>query len=539
MKALPLFEDLAEFYNGHNAVAERVEESKLQYMHISTSLDTAIEAWVMQGLDVILTGNPGDGKTHLINILQSKGSLASAYLEKDASQQDTQTILKIWQQRKQENIPFVLAINHAPLRNLAAEVRGYPHLEYLANIPDEIDNCIYYNEAPKSKLQRTIIVDLSQREIVTTSVVKGIVDKLCKQVLSTPCTDCPPRKCPVEYNAKAISSDEILHNVVTILTLVARRGFHTTMRDLIGLVAYILTGDRLCATRWQPVKNEDGNFSNPTFEDYVYYNLLFKGRSHLFDAIRTTFDPANYSDSDNDAKLWAGVISDGWLIPKPVVIIPSSLEELKILKRRYFFEHQHDTAKLLQRMLPTTEYNFGAMIEGKLDDPSEVENLVGMINNLYAPLHPRQRADQSYRLRLWNSHRYSVGNPPGYFAMRSMPADNLTIYRPKAVPQITHSMEVRQDHILLAVQEWLPGDPSLRIDWPMYQALTSANYGTPIEVQPFHILRRLDLFLRGLSPEAGGSRHIENIEWSNHQYRTLVSIRVNRTNQSYEQERHA
>ena len=539
MKALPLFEDLAEFYNGHNAVAERVEKSKLQYMHIPTRLDTAIETWVMQKSDVILTGNPGDGKTHIISILQDKGSLSTAYLEKDASQKDTEAILKMWQQKKQENIPFVLAINHAPLRNLAAKAQAYSGLEHLVNIPDEIENFIYYNEAPKSKLQRTVVVDLSQREIVTTTIVKGIVDRLCQQITSTPCNDCPPRKCPVEYNAEALSSEEVLHNLVTILTLVAQRGFHTTMRDLIGLVAYILTGDKPCATRWQPVKNDDGDFSTPTFEDYVYYNLLFKGRSRLFNAIRTTFDPSNYSDSDSDAKLWAGAIRDGWLMPEPLVISPDSLVELRSLKRRYFFEHRHDTAKLLQRTLPSTEYNFGELIKGKLDDPSEVENLVGMINNLYAPLHAHQRSDQRYRLRLWNSHRYSVGNRPGYFAMRSIPADNLIIYRPKAVPQIAQAMEIRQDHVLLAVQDWVPGDPSLRIDWPMYQALTSAYYGTPIEVQPFHILRRLDLFLRSLGPEAGGSRHIENIEWSDHKQWTLVSIRVNRTNQNYEQERHA
>jgi hypothetical protein len=536
MKTLPLFEDLAEFYNGRNAVAERVETSKLQYMHIPTALDTVIETWVTQKFDVILTGNPGDGKTHLISILQGKGSLLSAYVEKDASQRDTESILQVWQRKRQENVPFVLAINHAPLRNLAAKAKVYPNLEHLVNIPEEIDNCVYYNTPLESKLQRTIVVDLSQREIITPTIVKGIADRLCKQITSTRCNDCPPRKCPVEYNAEALSSDKILHNLVAILTLVARRGFHTTMRDLIGLIAYILTGDKPCAVRWQPIKNEDGRV--PTFEDYVYYNLLFKGRSRLFDAIRQTFDPANYSEPDSDAKLWAGAIRDGWLIPEPVVIAPSSLEELKILKRRYFFEHQHDTDKLLQHTLPTTEYEFGTLIKGEFDDPSQVESLIGLINNLYAPLPVHQRADQNYRLRLWNSHRYSVGNRPGYFAMRSIPSDDLTIYRPKANPQIAQAMEIRQDHVLLAVQDWEPGDPSLRIDWPIYQTLMSADYGSPIEVQPFHILRRLDLFLRSLGPEAGSSRHIENIEWSDHQHRTLVSIRINRTNQSYEGVRH-
>ena len=127
MKSLPLFEDLAEFYNGRNAVAERVEKSKLQYMHIPTGLDTAIETWIMQKFDVMLpTGDPGDGKTHLISILQDKGLLSSAYVKKRSKPKDTETILKIWQQKKQENIPFVLAINHAPLRNLAAKAHYLP-----------------------------------------------------------------------------------------------------------------------------------------------------------------------------------------------------------------------------------------------------------------------------------------------------------------------------------------------------------------------------------------------------------------------------
>jgi len=195
---------------------------------------------------------------------------------------------------------------------------------------------------------------------------------------------------------------------------------------------------------------------------------------------------------------------------------------------------------LLQRMLPTMEYRFSELIEGKLDTPSEVENLVGMINTFYAPTRGSQNTDQHYyRLRLWNSHRYASGAAPGYFAMRSVPADNLTLYWPKANPAVAHAMEIRQDHVLLAFQGWEPGEPGLRVDWPMYQALTSAQSGTPIDVQPLYILRRLDLFLRSLGPESGGQRHIENIEWSNHKKRTLISIRVNRTNQSYETERHA
>jgi len=535
MKAAFSVEDLISFYNGYNAVAERVDKIKLHHMHIKTLIDGAIEKWVQERKDIILTGNPGDGKTHLLNILQDRISTDSAYIEKDASQRDTITILQAWMQKKQEKIPFLLAINHAPLRDLAAGALQYQSLGYLNHILEEIDNTTYYDQPSKTGLPNTIVIDLNQREVVTHAIVKEVIAKLCEPILSLPCRYCPPRKCPMEYNAQALSNQSVLQNLVTLLTLVTRRGFHTTMRDLIGLLAYIITGNKLCEERWQPIQTDDGNASTPTFEDYTYYNLLFNGRSRLFEAIQATFDPAHHSDLESDTKLWKGVLCDGWLFPDPVVRAPGNLEELCILKRRYFFEHEHDTEKLLERMLPTTERKFSELIEGKLDDPSEVENLVGMINTFYAPLKVRSM-DHNYRLRLWNSHRYSAGNPPGYFAMRSIPADHLTIYRPKANPKLDQAIAIRQDHVLLAVQDWQPGDPSLRIDWLMYQALTSADKGTPIEVQPFYILRRLDLFLRCLGPEAGGPRHIENVEWSDHKHRTIVSVRINRNTQSYEQE---
>src|SRR5450755_89638 len=220
MNAQLLFDDLAGFYNGYNAVAERVEKSKLQYMHISTGLDFELETWVRNNYDVILTGNPGDGKTHLIQILEDKGLLTSAYVEKDASQNDTETLLSIWKQKKQENVPFLLAINHAPLRNLATNAQRYQGIEYLASIPMEIDNTVYYNEVPKSKLERTIVVDLSQRETSTYIIVKSIVDKLSNTIIASRCNDCPPRKCPMEYNAEALSNDTVLRNLTTVLSLI-------------------------------------------------------------------------------------------------------------------------------------------------------------------------------------------------------------------------------------------------------------------------------------------------------------------------------
>jgi hypothetical protein len=68
----------------------------------------------------------------------------------------------------------------------------------------------------------------------------------------------------------------------------------------------------------------------------------------------------------------------------------------------------------------------------------------------------------------------------------------------------------------------------------MYQSLVAAQAGLPIALQPFHILRRLDLFLRSLGQDVGGPREMETIEWSTQRCRTdTTSVRVSRSQREY------
>jgi len=100
---------------------------------------------------------------------------------------------------------------------------------------------------------------------------------------------------------------------------------------------------------------------------------------------------------------------------------------------------------------------------------------------------------------------------------------------------LEQAIDLRQDHVLLGVQRYQPGYPALRIDWPMYQALVAAQEGLPIALQPFHILRRLDLFLRSLGQNVGGPRDTEMIEWST-QRRGIntTPVRISRSRRTYE-----
>ena len=120
-------------------------------------------------------------------------------------------------------------------------------------------------------------------------------------------------------------------------------------------------------------------------------------------------------------------------------------------------------------------------------------------------------------------------------AMRSIEVSKLQIYHPRLNPKYDDAIDIHEDHVLLAVEKWLPGDAGLRIDWKMYQSLSSASQGKLIHVQPYHILRRLDLFLRRLGSEVARTSPVETVEWSNYKQRTIVRMRINRDKMGYQE----
>lgn len=520
---------IVDLYNSYSAIAERVPSVRREAIHVKTALDSRILEWINNGKDVVLTGSPGDGKTHVIKWLRN-ALPASVYTEEDASQRETPDILVRWREQKRQGQPFVIAINHAPLRSITAQAGSFSELSYLTALPHEIDRTTFYNEFSESTLENTIVVDLSRRELLTKEIIQDFAIKLANLALSERCADCkPPVSCPVEFNANALLEPVVIESLSFLLSLVAQRGTHATMRDLTGMLAFILTAGKTCDTRWAIVEDEEGYKRQPSFEDYTYYNLLFEGRSPLFNAVRD-FDPAYLADPKHDLELWNGEIQDGWVFSKPSA--PATIAELRRLKRRYLFEHTHDKEGQLQRILPDSTSTFHQIVTGKMNQRTATEHLIEQINRLYAP--QQGQSDYALRLRLWNSHRYAIGEAPSYVAMRSLPSDKLTIYYPQLALHLEQAIDLRQDHVLLGVERYQSGDPALRIDWPMYQALAAAQKGLPIALQPFHILRRLDLFLRSLGQDGGGPRDMETIEWSTQRRRTeTTSVRVSRSQRAY------
>ena len=545
-------------YNGHSGIAERSLDAHRAHIHVKTKLESKITEWLIEGKDVILTGSPGDGKTHLLQQVKDefRRRELELYSEQDASQKSEREILLEWRRARDKKIPFLLAINHAPLRELAKEAKDELDFKFFYDAisptfsdsaKSEILNFVIYSEEQRMEFEKAqqaasqdinasnlMVINLTHRATLTDiedfmiPMLHNLVDIASR--MSCAEDELPPdcSRCPIQYNVKALRNETVQKHFLDALQLVARRGHRATVRDIIAFIIYALTRGVRCEELW---------IGERSFDDNCYYNLAYDldARGELFDAVRETFDPGHFADTKVDLNLWNGSEVDAEWIDVETVSQPATLNELRSLKRRYYFESNEQSQVLFQRLLSETEAKFNDLFEKKRDNQDKVEELVKMINLFYAPGANEQ--DFSYRsqLRLWNSHRYSLGSVPGYFAMRFYSAEKLELYQPTLNPKYKNALQVHQDHVLLGTRYWLPGDPSLHIDWEMFSALANAANGKPIDVQPYHILRRLDLFLRQLGLLVTNYAPIETIEWNDHVRRDVMRLRVNRNEYKYEE----
>jgi len=112
-------------YRGATAMADDVPLEDLRRLHVRTRLDDVIAEHIRSGRSVVLTGNPGDGKTHLLRILEPEIAALGAIVEEDASAVPNELIAANWCQAAAAGKPYFIAINESVLFKLA---NSYPDL---------------------------------------------------------------------------------------------------------------------------------------------------------------------------------------------------------------------------------------------------------------------------------------------------------------------------------------------------------------------------------------------------------------------------
>lgn len=155
---------------GPEACADELTDEQLARLHIAQPLDDFLLEHARRGFSLVLTGNAGDGKTHLLRKLAPELEKLGAEVETDATAamqpNDVSGILRRWRKAHREGRPFCLAANEYPLYLLRQSGKGFAPVD---GVERQCEHRLAYAELPtadEKAREKVLVVDLSLRNPV-------------------------------------------------------------------------------------------------------------------------------------------------------------------------------------------------------------------------------------------------------------------------------------------------------------------------------------------------------------------------------------
>lgn len=507
-------------YRNRNSYADRLTLEELEWIHVDFGLDDFIIGAAGDSRQIIVTGNPGDGKTFLIQRLRERleGEF-NAVVITDANAESYDTVLAVWRSCDENKRAFVLAINEWPLFELrhVARQEGFEPVDEAVR---QVQEAVYYGTAPDGQRGRVSVVDLNLRNVLAPRVTFAAVDRLTDDRFVSD-LDAPD---PATANVARLRTERVQQRLADLLEQAARRGQHTTMRQLMGYIAFLITGGT----------DSTGRLLSQKDDRYLYANLAFDGgEGPLFDLVSRAFDPARVTHPMYDEELWRGTTDrNAWLDPNDVPVGAASCPEedrgrcFKMAKRRFFFEHAAG-AELL-RALPHDEEHFDRVLENGLQgDAQLVRDMVLAVNRFYEP---DSKKDDDNRLTLWQSHRYDVQAPAAFVAMYSEPADGMKVEGPSLAPWVTAWLEDdlrRVTQFALRTSEHDGRQTRLLIDRELYLTLRESAVGLGRSTWSRSVARKVTRFVDELHRLFHEAKPLSDLEIRNvdNNLRTKLQVR--------------
>ncbi len=456
-----VFNFISGFYRGSSAYADNVDNQYLSQIHVVTELDTAIIDAVSSGKDVVLTGNPGDGKTHIIRmLLPTLSELPNPpKIEIDASTLSNEEIFERWSASRQAGVPFVIAINAAVLFSLSNEYADFmPIAEAKMQM---INSTVFHNESFEFK--ESIVFDLSKREALSPSIVKRVIDNLTNKSNFEGCGICQfTSSCEVLRNAELLKNSLFQNRLSIILTRVALQGHHATLRELFGFISYLLFGNRTCE-KMHATSGEN---------EFALVNLIYSGKGALFDAVRQSFDPARVSHPIWDEKLLQNNIDkDTWvedLLISSEAIDVNNVELFKLRKRQFFFFNKH--GEELLSISDDDVSKFQTFLEQ--DNKKIIKELIRKLNSFFGITKP------GTELEIWSGHRFNNSSRRILVSLGRLSGSQFCIGRPQLNSYMSQGIEMTQNYLRL--EKLNTESIYLKIDFSLYCLLLEAERGVPV-----------------------------------------------------------
>lgn len=234
----------AELDNGRTSFAEKQTVLEAQALHISVpTLEDGIIKLLKNRYRVYLTGNPGDGKTHLLRQLQERTNWpVTAWVEPDASAVTVADLLARIAATAADGAAL-LAINEGPLRQLVAHLLAPDGPELRAQLTQPFR----YGAASGAEASpRAVLVQLGTRQVLTDEILSGALDVTLRRV------DYADAPAAVKANKQALEHERVRARLLDLLGYVRRSGTHVTVHQVLGLLARLVTGGYLATPETAP-----------------------------------------------------------------------------------------------------------------------------------------------------------------------------------------------------------------------------------------------------------------------------------------------
>lgn len=471
---------IRDFYRGTSAYADHVDADLLSYIHLKTKLDDAVISAAKSGKDIVLTGNPGDGKTHIIRVLkeQLERLATPVIVELDASTLSNEEIYSRWAQAKDRHTPFVIAINAAVLFSV---YKSYPDFRPIKEAYFQMANAVVFHDED-ANTDSVLVFDLSKRDALSSEILKQAVIKMTDDCHYLECKNCPLfNSCVVHKNRKLLNNELFQKRLSLIFQRVSLKGYHATLREIQSFIAYLIFGNRSCKQLNQTAGNSE----------YDIVSLIYSGTGKLFEAINAALDPVNISHPIWDERILLNNIpSESWAedYDVPAEAIAFDNEKLfNLKKRQFFFFNRYGNELLYILDDDTTRFQkFLTQENGKI-----IKELIFKLNSFFGTAN-----GSTTKLQIWSGHRYNNEPRKVLISTGTIKRSEFSVGRPVLLQSMQSEIEMTSNYIRLEKKE----SPNifLKIDFEMYLLLNEAEHGVPVLFMESDLVKKVWRFVEQL-----------------------------------------
>lgn len=488
---------------GSNAVAEGLTETEFEALHLRTPLEDHLLARAREGVSIVLTGNAGDGKTHLARALERRLKEEASGFEfgYDATAMMNATdgvapIVERWRESEQGHKPMILAINQYPLYMLR---RALPAA--LPAVAKQINRqwqsrLTAAEDYAAPEEESVLLVDLSLRNPLAPAfaarVLKKVLNDTAVKRHAEGGTD-PD----ISFNYERLAHPQVQERLFKLFGRLISAGHRTTVRELWILTARLLFGT-----------SSDGDL--PGVPAAWYSERLFAKdvRFPLTDALVEVADPAGVSHPHVDrylerphtasAREWNVGDETPDALPASALTVTTNERgrdrgRFLALKRRFYFEHTGGGERMFE---PDGGANarFHRILQTPEEDTEHLGVLVEAVNRCYFPHRFEGMRD---KLCVWIGHRLDEQPTKSFVAGECIPQERLSIIRPEPPPGLRETVEYVPDHLLLTASRSSGTSVSaaLRVDAVLFRTLSAVRDGLPRHLINPGELNRLDAFV--------------------------------------------